>query len=102
MQRPITAGLLLFALSVASGDLLAASSKTPPPPAAGSTALAGSWTGAWRGANFVYDALVNLNVNAAGEVSGIINWTLRSAPNGSGKSKIGLRAIEYVSGKYYP
>jgi hypothetical protein len=100
MPRLSVVGLLL-ALIVAGSDAFAAPRQVPSP-AIDPAVLAGSWIGAWKGANFVYDAQVNLNVSAAGEVSGIIGWTLRSAPNSGGKGKTGQRAIEYVRGKYYP
>jgi hypothetical protein len=66
------------------------------------TALAGTWTGTWTGGNFTYDAIATLDVNATGDISGTIVWSLHSTKNGNGKDKIGMRAIEYVSGKYYP
>ena len=45
---------------------------------------------------------MTLDVDANGNIDGTINWTLRSTPSPNGKDKIGMRAIEYVRGKYYP
>jgi hypothetical protein len=94
----------LLGLATFAGPLPAFARKVlpPAPPSVDRTALAGSWIGMWNGGNFTYDAIANLDVNAAGDISGTIVWRLRSTANGNGKDKIGMRAIEYVSGKYYP
>jgi hypothetical protein len=96
--------LIASLLGVMTFGNAALARKAPPlvPPPVDRTALAGSWTGTWSGGNFTYDAIATLDVNAAGDISGTIVWTLRATANGNGKNKIGMRAIEYVSGKYYP
>jgi hypothetical protein len=65
-------------------------------------ALAGSWNGTWTGGSFTYEAIATLDVDAIGNISGTIVWTLRSVPNNNAKNKVGMRAIEFVKGKYYP
>ena len=104
MFRHAAGALILFSLISFDGAPAALARKAPPPalPPVDRTALAGSWTGMWTGGNFIYDAIATLNVNAVGDISGTIVWTLRSTLNGNGKNKVGMRAIEYVSGKYYP
>ena len=74
----------------------------PAPPPVDPTALGGSWIGTWTGEHFAYEAVAIFNVDTTGNVNGTISWTLRATPNDSGKNKIGLRAIEYVRGRYYP
>jgi hypothetical protein len=103
MLRHAIKGLVLVGLMICGGAALSSPRNAPPPvPAVDRTALVGTWIGTWSGGNFTYDAIVMLDVDATGNVAGTISWTLRSTPNNSGKSKIGLRAIEYVRGKYYP
>ena len=105
LRHAISAFVLLGSLlGVMTSGGAAFARKAPPsaPPQVDRTALAGSWTGMWTGGNFTYDAIATLDVNAAGDISGTIVWTLRSTANGNGKNKVGMRAIEYVSGKYYP
>jgi hypothetical protein len=101
LRHAISAFVLLGSLLgvVTSGGAAFARKAPPPaPPQVDRTALAGSWTGG----NFTYDAIATLDVNSGGDISGTIVWTLRSTANGNGKNKVGMRAIEYVSGKYYP
>jgi hypothetical protein len=106
MLRHAVSALVLIAslLGVVAFGGAAFARKVPPaaPSQVDRTALAGSWTGTWSGGNFTYDAIATLDVNAAGDISGTIVWTLHSTANGSGNNKVGMRAIEYVSGKYYP
>jgi hypothetical protein len=106
MLRHTVSALVLLAslLGVMTFGGAAFARKAPPaaPPPVDRTALAGSWTGTWTGGNFTYEAIATLDVNTAGDISGTIVWTLRSSANGNGKNKVGMRAIEFVSGKYYP
>jgi hypothetical protein len=104
MARHAVAALFLIGCLISLGGAPAFARKAAPPAlqSVDRTALAGSWTGTWTGGNFTYDAIATLDVNATGDISGTIVWTLQSTRNGNGKDKIGMRAIEYVSGKYYP
>ncbi len=104
LRHAVSALVLLGSLLgvMTSGGAALARKAPPPAPLVDRTALAGSWTGTWTGGNFTYDAIATLDVSAAGDISGTIVWTLRSTANGNGKDKVGMRAIEYVSGKYYP
>jgi hypothetical protein len=104
MRRSMRRGLISLTLIVLGPAALAAPRNAAPPPAPtiDRAALAGSWTGTWTGGSFKYDANVVLDVDAVGNIAGTMTWTLRSTPNANGKSKLGQRAVEYVSGKYYP
>jgi hypothetical protein len=106
MLRQAVSALILLGslLGVMTFGGVAFARKVPPPAPSPTdrAALAGSWTGTWAGGNFTYDAIATFDVNAAGDISGTIVWTLHSTANGNGKNKVGMRAIEYVSGKYYP
>ena len=107
MRRHLRSGLILFGLVILGGAAVAAPrnpvpARTIPAPAIDRSALAGSWKGTWTGGNSVYNAVMTLDVDANGNIDGTINWTLRSTPSPNGKDKIGMRAIEYVRGKYYP
>jgi hypothetical protein len=97
-------GSVTFGAMTFGGIAPALARKAPPPapPPIDQTALAGSWIGTYAGGGFTYNAIATLVVDATGNISGTIVWTLHSTPSGSGKDKIGMRAIEYVSGKYYP
>jgi hypothetical protein len=99
-RRLIAIGLMILGSAAVAAPR---SASAPPAPAlVDGTALAGTWIGSWKGENFTYEAVMILNVDTAGNIAGTISWTLRATPNDSGKNKIGLRAIEYVRGKYYP
>jgi hypothetical protein len=103
MFRHAGKGLIVLGLMIFAAAASWSPRNSPPPiPAVDRNALAGTWIGTWTGGSFTYEAIVMLDVDAAGNVAGTISWTLRATPNNSGKSKIGLRAIEYVRGKYYP
>jgi hypothetical protein len=103
MVRHAGKGLIILGLMIFAGAALPAPRNAPPPaPAIDRNALAGTWMGTWTGGGFTYEAIVMLDVDATGNVGGTISWTLRTTSNNSAKNKIGLRAIEYVRGRYYP
>ena len=105
MRRHFLSGLILFGSVVLNSAAVTAPQGSTPArsvPAVDRSALAGSWTGTWTGENNVYTAVMTLDVDTNGNIGGTINWILRSTPSPNGKDKIGLRAIEYVRGKYYP
>jgi hypothetical protein len=105
MRRYAGKTLILLGLAVIANAAMAAPRNAPPPPPpppVDQNALSGSWIGTWTGGSFVYEAIMALNVDPTGNIAGTISWTLRATPSNSGKDKIGLRAIEYVRGKYYP
>jgi hypothetical protein len=104
MPRHAVKSLVLLGLVIVASAALAAprNAPPPPPPPVDQNALSGSWIGTWTGGSFVYEAIMALNVDPTGNVAGTISWTLRATPNKNAKDKIGLRAIEYVRGKYYP
>jgi hypothetical protein len=64
--------------------------------------VAGPWRGMWKGGDFLYEAEMTLNVSPAANVEGSIGWTLRASPRPNEASKIGMKGIEYVRGKFYP
>jgi hypothetical protein len=99
-RRLIVLGLMILGSAAVAAPRSGAAPQAPPP--IDGTALAGTWVGTWKGGNFTYEAVMILNVDTAGNIAGTIGWTLRATPTDSGKNKIGLRAIEYVRGKYYP
>ena len=106
-RHPLGALILVVSLlgSISPGGIHGAFARKALPPAVAAvdrTALAGSWNGTWTGGSFTYDAIATLDVDAIGNISGTIIWTLRSTPSSDGKNRVGMRAIEYVSGKYYP
>jgi hypothetical protein len=66
--------------------------------------LTGGWQGQWSSPNgWIYSANMYLEViNTSNGVQGYINWTMKSSPQESEQSKIGLTAVEYVKGSYNP
>jgi hypothetical protein len=105
MRRHLRSSLIIFGLTIL-GSAAAAAPRNPAParsvPAIDRSGLAGSWNGTWTGGNSVYNAVMTLDVDASGNIDGTINWISRSTPSPNGKDKIGMRAIEYVRGEYYP
>jgi len=63
----------------------------------------GRWTGDWSAPSGAYLTInVDLNEVDSNRVSGQIEWTLRRTTRPEKMSKIGLKAVEYVSGQYNP
>jgi|GEM_PF-1905054 len=66
--------------------------------------LIGRWQGQWSSPfGTIFAANVYLEATGAGNgVRGNINWTMKSTPQESKQSKIGLTAVEYIKGSYNP
>lgn len=63
----------------------------------------GRWSGDWSSSSGAYlTIVVDLNDDGTGKVNGQIEWTLRRTSRPEKMSKIGMSAIEYVSGRYNP
>lgn len=63
----------------------------------------GRWSGDWSASSGAYLTInVDLSEDGSNRVSGQIEWTLRRTTRPEKISKIGLKAIEYVSGRYDP
>jgi hypothetical protein len=64
--------------------------------------LTGRWQGQWSSPfGTIFSASVSLESTGTGNsVQGHINWAMRSTPQESKQSKIGLTAVEYVRGSY--
>ncbi len=61
------------------------------------------WQGEWVSPDgFVYSADLRLDFGTDNSVQGLFNWTLRKSPRANEQSKIGLKGVEYVKGRYYP
>jgi hypothetical protein len=104
MRRYLSSGLILFGGVILGSAVVGAPRNPAPTPTVATvdrTVLAGSWNGTWASENNIYDAVLILDVDANGNLGGTINLTLRSTPSLNGKDRIGMRAIEYVRGKYY-
>ncbi len=64
---------------------------------------AGRWTGDWSAPSGAYLGFdLTLNDTGSNNVSGQIDWTLRRTTRPEKMSKIGMTAIEYVSGRFDP
>jgi hypothetical protein len=64
--------------------------------------LAGPWIGIWNSDTMEYGASVSLSVAADGSIEGKIDWTLRKSGRADYASKIGMKGVEYVRGKFQP
>jgi hypothetical protein len=75
--------------------------STPP---SAPTELTGRWLGQWS-SPFGTTFSANVYLEAIGTSNGVqgnINWTMKSTPQESKQSKIGLTAVEYIKGSYNP
>ncbi len=68
------------------------------------TELTGRWQGQWSSPfGTIFSASVNLEaIGLSNGVQGHINWTMKSTPQESKQSKVGLTAVEFVKGSYSP
>lgn len=74
---------------------------SPPPPAIKNINPGGRWSGDWSTATGAYLTIkVDLQTDGSGRTGGQIEWTLQRTPRTDKMDKIGLSAIEYVSGEY--
>jgi hypothetical protein len=63
----------------------------------------GPWKGRWDGHDgYLFDFTMQLSADSNNRVTGNIQWTMLASPHSSHRAKIGLTAIEYVSGTYSP
>lgn len=61
--------------------------------------LAGNWHGFWSAPEgWLYEANIELAVDAQNNVTGSIHWTLRKTPRPGEQGKIGLSGVENVKG----
>ena len=59
------------------------------------------WHGEWTNPiGHVYSAEMHLTVSNNGTIQGEIDWTLQKSPRDYEQAKVGLKGIEFVSGKY--
>jgi hypothetical protein len=63
----------------------------------------GSWEGQWRNqTGHVFIADMQLQTDKNGRISGEIHWVFQQSPDADEQSKLGMSAIEMVSGHYDP
>jgi hypothetical protein len=62
----------------------------------------GQWHGRWTGDNYAYSAEVDLVAVSGTVFNGTIHWTMAVTPNAEDKPKVGVTAVEYVSGEVDP
>jgi hypothetical protein len=63
----------------------------------------GPWSGEWKGNDgSVFNFTMQLSADFNNRVTGSIKWKMLAGSNSSNRLKIGLTAIEYVSGTYDP
>ena len=67
--------------------------------------LVGEWRGAWlsmapQSQGYAYDAVLTLRATSSTAIDGQIAWTLRRSPRPAEQAKLGMTAVEYVSGTY--
>lgn len=89
-------------VSGAPPSSVAASTPTTSSPSSIPTEIIGQWQGQWSSP---YGTIFSSNLylestNRSNGVQGQINWTMKSTPQQSKQSKIGLTAVEYVRGSY--
>jgi hypothetical protein len=85
-----TLALLVLAVS--------ASAQTKPPLPVSD--LAGEWHGQWTApTGYLFTATLSLKVAPDGIADGQFVWTLKSSPLAEEQRKLGMSAIEFVSGK---
>jgi hypothetical protein len=61
----------------------------------------GPWSGRWDGNDgSIFSFTMQLSADSSNRVTGKIQWKMLATSNSSQRSKIGLTAIEYVSGTY--
>lgn len=90
---------LLAALALALLAFAAsASAQTKPPLPVGD--LAGDWHGQWTSpSGYLFTTTLSLKVAPDGVADGRFVWTLRRSPLAEEQRKLGMSAIEFVSGK---
>jgi hypothetical protein len=81
---------------------VAASTPTTSSPSSIPAELIGQWQGQWSSP---YGTIFSSNLylestDRSNGVQGQINWTMKSTPQQSKQSKIGMTAVEYVRGSY--
>ncbi|GEP59532.1 hypothetical protein [Reyranella soli] len=90
MRLLATLALLVLAVS--------ASAQTKPPLPVSD--LAGEWHGQWTApTGYLFTATLSLKVAPDGIADGQFVWTLKSSPLAEEQRKLGMSAIEFVSGK---
>lgn len=90
----LLAALALLVLGLAAS----AFGQTKPPLPVGD--LAGEWHGQWTSpSGYLFAAILSLKVAPDGVADGRFVWTLRRSPLAEEQRKLGMSAIEFVSGK---
>lgn len=102
-SSPATPAPATPALSVANQPATNKALPALPAPARLDISPRGRWSGDWSAPSGAYLTInVDLSQDGANRVSGQIEWTLRRTTRPEKMSKIGMKAIEYVSGQYDP
>ena len=75
-----------------------ASAQTKPPLPSGD--LAGDWQGQWTSpSGYLFAATLSLKIAHDGAADGQFVWTLKRSPLAEEQRKLGMSAIEFVSGR---